>query len=208
MTSRPQQETDLWIGHTSFGRSLIIFLLFASSCWCQDWERTAGRLLQFQPEDKPCRTWTKLCCSCAKKEMKCRRESGNWIRRWPLWAFSMDYEPRPEVFRPPVENGQPCQPQHARESPQRNGHVGRSGKQLGGENKDKGAFARLFSHLFTLCVDAIDLPRKNDTSGTISGLTRTQHGLRAGTSRPHNLFPSFGRKTARPNDHSIRFAGA
>jgi hypothetical protein len=29
MTSRPQQETDLWIGQTSFGRSLMTFPLFA-----------------------------------------------------------------------------------------------------------------------------------------------------------------------------------
>ena len=122
------------------------------------------------PRGIPCRTWTKLCCSCAKKEMECRRESSSWIKRWRLWAVSMDYQPATEVFSPPAGSRKPCQPQRARESPQRNGSVGRSGKQLGAGGKSNRAFARLFSHLLTLCVDTADSPRKYYISGTISVL--------------------------------------
>lgn len=50
----------------------------------------------------------------------------------------MDYTPRAEVVSPLAESREPCQRQHARELPQRNGRVGPSGERLGGENSDFG----------------------------------------------------------------------
>jgi len=58
--SRPQQETDLCMGHTSFVRSLMEFPPIDGRVIC-DWRAVeksgkGSRLLQFLPEENQCRT--------------------------------------------------------------------------------------------------------------------------------------------------------
>src|SRR5579864_9017074 len=142
--------------------------------------------------------------------------SSNWTRHWQRLAASTDYDRAGGVLSKSEDRAELCRPPPGKELQRRNVRAGRNGRQLKKRNsgarspQDTGP-TRLQSSISAeamSCVDVIDSPPKNATSGTISVWMKIRPGRPAGTSRPRNWFLSSGRKAPHLLDHLIWFAGA